>query len=341
MEMLSILLDDSPAGREIETPVDEPAANEPGDLELLARAAATLPRQPVRMIRALPATLRHIDQLPTMRTIPGAKYVSGAADWAARRATRNRDGRQLERTSVRAPRVSLGGRISAHRRFAYGSLPLATVKAVKNEVPGLTVNDVVVALCAGALRRRLAARGEVVDGPLVAMVPVTVRTGTDREYGNRISSMIVAIPTDVPDARERLERAHEVMKAAKDRHRAIPANLLQDANHTVPPALFARTARVLSMTTAAGWVDPPFNTTISNIPGSPNPLFCAGARVVSQHPVNVLIEGLGLSLTLLSYMDQLDFSLTADRELVPDVWDLKNDLEAELAELAHIVGATR
>ncbi|HEY5842951.1 MAG TPA: WS/DGAT domain-containing protein, partial [Mycobacterium sp.] len=76
-----------------------------------------------------------------------------------------------------------------------------------------------------------------------------------------------------------------------------------------------------------------------NIPGSPTPLYCAGALVVSQHPVNVLIEGLGLSITLLSYQDRLDFGLTADRELVPDVWDLKDDLEAELAELAHAVEA--
>lgn len=207
MEMLSILLDDSPTVREIEAPAEQPTTNEPGDLELLARAVAGLPRQPLRMVRALPATLRHIDQLPGMRTIPGAKYVSGVADWAARAATRNRDGRQLERTPVRAPRASISGRITAHRRFAYGSLPLGTVKTIKNSTPGLTLNDVVVALCAGALRRRLAARGDEVDGPLVAMVPFTVRTGADREYGNRISSMIVAIPTDEPDPRQRLARA--------------------------------------------------------------------------------------------------------------------------------------
>ncbi len=82
-----------------------------------------------------------------------------------------------------------------------------------------------------------------------------------------------------------------------------------------------------------------FNTTISNIPGSPKAVYCPGARVVSQHPVNVLIEGPGLSITLLSYQDRLDFGLTGDR-LVPDVWDLKNDREAELAELADAIGVT-
>lgn len=95
---------------------------------------------------------------------------------------------------------------------------------------------------------------------------VTVRT-REQQYGNQVSSMIVPIPTDEPDPRRRLERAHEVMSAAKERHRAIPAKLLSEANHTVPPALFTRTARVMSMTTGAGWIGPPFNVTISNIRG--------------------------------------------------------------------------
>jgi diacylglycerol O-acyltransferase / wax synthase len=183
----------------------------------------------------------------------------------------------------------------------------------------------------------LLARGERVDRPLVAMVPVSVRT-KDEAYGNQVSAMIVPIPTDEPDPRVRLERAHEVMASAKERHRATPAKLLREANHTVPPALFTRVARVISMTTGAGWVKPPFNVTISNIPGSPTPLYCAGARVLSQHPVNVLIEGLGLSLTLLSYQADLDFGFTADRELVPDVWELVPEMRAELDALAAEFG---
>ena len=87
------------------------------------------------------------------------------------------------------------------------------------------------------------------------------------------------------------------------------------------------------MVTGSGWIKPPFNVTISNIPGSPTTLYCAGARV-SQHPVNVLIEGLGLSLTLLSYEDHLDFGFAADRELMPDVWDRVPEMHAELDALA-------
>ncbi|GAB93408.1 WS/DGAT/MGAT family O-acyltransferase [Gordonia rhizosphera] len=346
IQLLSAIIEPTPHRRLREaTDADVPrggAGHDPSDLELLGRAVLSMPMQPVRMIKALPATLRHIDQLPTMRSLPGTGLLSGAADRAARIATRNRDGRTLERpAAAQAPKVSFGGKISPHRRFAYGSLSLPLIKAVKDANPGTTVNDVVVALSAGALRRRMTARGDDLDTALVALVPLSVRTKDSAQpntYGNQISSLMVAIPTDESDVLARLKRAGEVMRSAKERHRAIPAQLLRDANHTVPPALFARTARVISMTTAAGWINPPFNVTISNVPGSASPLYCAGAPVVSQHPVNVLLDGVGLSLTLLSYGDRLDFGFTADRELVPDVWQLVPEMEAELHELADALG---
>jgi diacylglycerol O-acyltransferase len=335
MELLGALLDTTPSPelRTLEADAQDSVGAAPSDAGLLARAIVSLPRQPARMIRGLPPMLRHIDQLPTMRSLPGAGVVAKVADRAERIATRNKDGRNLEHPHAEAPKVSFGGRISSQRRFAFGTLSLTTIKAIKNAIAGATVNDVVVAVCAGAIRRRMIARGDDVSTPLVAMVPVSVRT-SEQKYGNQVSAMMVVIPTNEPDARRRLESAHEVMRAAKERHRAIPASLLTEANHTVPPALLTRTARVISMTTGAGWIRPPFNVTISNIPGSPAPLYCAGARVLSQHPVNVLLDGLGLSITLLSYEDRLDFGLTADRELLPDVWHLADEMAQELHTLA-------
>lgn len=267
VELLTTLLDATPEVREVDIPVRPPAARIPSERELLVRAVASAPRQPVRAIRALPAILRHIDQLPTMRNLPGTGMLSAAADKAARAVTRNRDGEIVERPSVKTPKVSFGGKLSPHRRFALGALDLELLKAVKDQAPGTTLNDVVVAIVAGALRRRMEARGESTKNALVAMVPISVR---DREksqsFGNHISSLIVAIQTNEPDVRRRLELAHEVMASAKDRHRAIPATLLQDANHTVPPALLARTARTLALTTGNGWIDPPFNLTIPTFP---------------------------------------------------------------------------
>jgi diacylglycerol O-acyltransferase len=340
MEMLGAVLDLDPAGRDV-APAEATAADpSPSDASLLLRGIAALPKQPLRAIRALPATLRHIDQLPTMRHLPGASVIGSTAERAYRAAGRGRDGQVLAEPVGPAPSVSFGGPISAHRRFAFGSLSLTAVKSIKNARPGTTVNDVVIALCAGALRRRMDARGDALDEPLVALVPISVRSrDQDDRYGNYISSLIVPIPTDEDDATRRLDRAHETMLAAKERHQATPATLLTDANHTVPPALFARVARMISASTAQGWIDPPFNVTISNVPGPPIPLYLAGARVVSQHPVNLLIDGVGLSITLLSHEDRIDVGLTGDRELMPDVWDLLDDLLDELAELSAALGA--
>ena len=145
----------------------------------------------------------------------------------------------LEATTARAPRTPFNGPISSHRRFAFGQLSLDTVKELKNEY-GFTVNDVVVALCAGAVREWLLERDALPDDPLVAMVPMSVRTKEQQgTFGNRVSMMIVPIPTDEPDPRKRLQRTHELLRGAKERHRALPADLLTDATAFIPPAVAA------------------------------------------------------------------------------------------------------
>ena len=128
----------------------------------------------------------------------------------------------LEFTTRAAPRTRFNGRISPHRRFSFGQVSLDRVKAIKNEM-GVTVNDTVVAVCAGALRDWLLERDELPDEPLVAMVPVSVRTeeqvGT---FGNRVSAMFVPIPTDEADPQRRLERAHEILPAPRGATRRCP-----------------------------------------------------------------------------------------------------------------------
>jgi len=234
--------------------------------------------------------------------------------------------------SVRAPRTRLNGQVSPHRRFAFGSLSLDTVKKIKKR-HGVTVNDVVMTLCAGALRRRLTATSDLPDEPLVAMVPLSVRTpeqfGT---FGNKISMMIVPIPTDIADPAERLAAMHQTMSSAKEHHQALPATLLQDVTHFIPPALFARTTRTLFRVAAQN--TPPVNVVISNVPGAPFPLYCGGAKMENNYPVSVLFEGVGLNITVLSYQSHLDFGLIADRDMLPDAWELLADLRSSLKELA-------
>jgi WS/DGAT/MGAT family acyltransferase len=341
-EILSVLLDPSPEGRELPpAPKKRSGESVPGQREMLARGLAGIPRQPLRALGAIPRTLPNLDEVPTLRTVPGVGTIAGLSRRALALTRGSLDGGVLESPRVRAPRTIFNRRISAHRRVAFASMSLGDVKAVKDEF-GLKVNDVVVAMCAGALRSWLSERDALPTAPLLAMIPVSVRTpeqfGT---YGNRVSTMIVAIPTDEPDPRKRLERASEAMMSAKDRHKALPASLLQDANHFIPPAVFARAARVTSRLAARDPAEPPVNLVISNVPGSPTPLYCGGARLLATYPVSAILDGVGLNITVFSYLDSIDFGVVGDRDQVQDAWPLIAALRAELDELTSLLPKRR
>ncbi len=238
-----------------------------------------------------------------------------------------------QRPDLTAPKTLFNGRISPHRRFVFGQLSLADVKAVKN-AHGTTVNDVVVSICAGAVRRWLIEHDDLPDTPLVAQVPVSVRTGEQLgTYGNRILLMAAPLLTDVADPVERLQRTHEALLVMKERHRALPAELLQDANHFIPPAVFARAARLTFGFSTSRPGRPTWNLVISNVPGPQFPLYCAGARLEANYPVSVITDGMGLNITVMSYLGHMDFGIVADRDQMPDVHKLIEWLPEELASL--------
>jgi WS/DGAT/MGAT family acyltransferase len=245
----------------------------------------------------------------------------------------------VEVRASRAPRTRFNGKVSAHRRFAFGSLPLGDVKDLKNRL-GIKVNDVVVALVATALRAWLLERDELPREPLVALIPVSVRTERERgTFGNRVSGMVLPIPTDVADPRERLLHAHDVLRSAKSHSRALPASLMTDVSNFLPPALFTRASRVAFE--ISGRVRPPLNLVVSNVPGPPVPLYMGGARLLAHYPVSVVTDGVGLNVTVMSYRDQLDFGIVADRDMADDAWTLMAAMEAALDELLVAVCGRR
>jgi diacylglycerol O-acyltransferase len=336
-EILSVLLDLVPEGREIPEPDPEPDGERvPSDLEMLGRGVAALPRWPLRALRAVPSTVPHLLDVPGVGRVPGmhtfgrvASRLRGIAGAAPT------DERVLEMQTARVPRTRFNGPISAHRRYAFGSISLDTVKALKNEL-GITVNDVVVTLCATAVREWLDERGELPDDPLVSMVPVSVRAPHEvGEFGNRVSMMIVPIPTDVDDPRERLMQAHEYLRGAKERHQAIPATLLTDATAFIPPAVAAMAAR--TTLDIMGRLRPPLNLVISNVPGPRERLYCAGAQLEAHFPVSVITDGVGLNITAMSYRDHIDFGIVADRQMVGDAWPLMDGLKRACHELVEVV----
>ena len=331
-EIMGLLLDlgpDGPAppGRlEWKGGVDEV----PSRRQMLARGLLGVPKYPARVARALPTTAQNLTETP-FGNLPGAGAVEGAARTAAKLLGR---GEAPSRPKLAAPRTSFTGRVSPHRRFSFGRLSLDEVKAAKN-AHGTTVNDVVVSICAGALRRWLVAHEELPEDPLVAQVPVSVRT-TDQigTYGNRILLMAAPLFTNEADPVARLHRTHEALGDMKERHKALPAGLLQDANHFIPPAVFHRAAQLTFRLSSGNVGRPTWNCVISNVPGPQIPLYLAGARLVANYPVSVITDGMGLNFTVMSYCGMLDFGIVANRDQMPDLWNVMGWLEEELQALA-------
>jgi WS/DGAT/MGAT family acyltransferase len=284
----------------------------PTDIELLGFAMTSLARQP---LAAVQSARRTAEMLLTLRR-------------------RNREpGVNPPPAPFTAPRTSLNTSITPHRRFAYTQVSLDDVKMVKNKLGG-TVNDVVLALCSGALRTYLTESGESVDKSLVAMIPISVRSEDEKgAMGNRVSSMLVSLASDIADPVKRLCAITDGTKQAKEQDKAIGADVLTDWTEFAAPAVAARAARLYSNMRIADRHNPLFNLTISNVPGPNFPLYSAGSRMVAMYPMGPIFDGAGLNITVMSYMGNVNFGLVACRETVPRVWDIAHYLGDALEEL--------
>jgi WS/DGAT/MGAT family acyltransferase len=232
-----------------------------------------------------------------------------------------------------APRTSFNAELSAHRRFTFHSVPLDDVRLIK-KVFDVKVNDVVLALCSGTLRRYLAGRDELPDAPLIAQVPVSLRTDDDRtDVGTKVAAMFASLATDIDDPAERLLAIHASTQSAKEMQKAMAADRIMGISETAPPAMISLAAR---MYTAAGLdtrTPPIMNVIISNVPGPPFPIYCAGAKLESIYPMGPLLYGTGVNITVFSYLDHIDFGFMVDRDLVPEPWALADGVGGALDEL--------
>src|SRR4051795_9807519 len=331
-EITGMLIDLTPEIREVPPPDSnrQTAGRRPGQAEMLARAALGLPRYPLRVLRSLPTALPNLEETQ-FSAIPGAARL-GRTLGQVQRLVSGGPNRAI-RSELKTPKTSFNGQISPHRRFAFGQLDLDRVKAVKTSY-GVTVNDVVVTICAAAVRRWLLEHDELPDEPLVTQVPVSVRTTEQAgTYGNRILLLGAPLFTNIADPVERLRATQRELRVMKDRHKAMPAQLLQDVNHFVPPALFSRAARATFSLATSSVGRPQWNLVVSNVPGPQFPLYCAGARLVAHYPVSVITDGMGLNITAMSYNGHVDVGVIADRDQITDVWCLVDWLEEALGEL--------
>lgn len=344
-EMLSILLSpaDPDAGPDTWQPEQPPSSQ-----ELLAKTAVELARSPAKAIRLQVKALSELGRVTETRGFTEAanqirRGLPGPAGSLARKLLG--DERPVDQDappllpSLGGPRTPFNATISGNRRFEYRSTPLEHVKQIKTAT-GATINDVVMAVCAGALRRYLEGLDALPDRNLVAMIPVSIRTGEETEkWSNRVSAIFSELPTTVESAADRLASVHEAMVDAKGQFDLMPADTLSEMSDLAPPALAMRAARLATRTRIADRTNPPANLVISNVPGPRTPLgLPGGAPLKHYYPVSTIVDGQGVNITVQSYVDTLDFGLVACRKLMPDVDVLADLLVDEISEMAKELG---
>ncbi len=245
---------------------------------------------------------------------------------------------QLPPKIFTAPPTPFNRPLTPHRTFAVLSVGLDEVKAVKAAF-GTTINDVVLAVAAGGVRRYLSAHGSPPAGPLVGSIPVSTRAEHEKgTWGNRLAKIYVALPTDVADPVERLRAAKVAADAAKADLERTRGSRLENWIEFLPVAVLRGIFRLFAAQVRAGKSSE--NLVVSNVPGPRTPLFIGGAPLDTFFSVGPLTEGVGLNITAWSYVDRLNVSLLACREAVPDLWELTDCLHEAFEELQKSAAAT-
>jgi diacylglycerol O-acyltransferase len=230
--------------------------------------------------------------------------------------------------SFSAPPSSLNQRIGPRRRFETVLADLEHLLGVKRAF-GVKLNDVVLSVVAGGLRHLLQSRGDAVDGPLRAGVPISLRTpGEPLTLGNRIASVWAALPVEEPDPATRLARVHAEMTRLKSSDQVAGVEALLSIGEWLPPALVAQAARLLARQRA-------FNLVITNVPGPRVPLYCLGRRMTELYPLVPLGANATVAVALFSYDTTIGFGIMGDYDAAPDLALLAEGIEKEIAALVR------
>lgn len=258
------------------------------------------------------------------RILPGA--ARGVWDML-----RRNDAQEVGAIPYQAPPSMLNVSISSSRRFAAQSYSLARLKAVA-KASNATLNDIALAMCSGALREYLKAHNALPNGPLITMVPVSIRAADSPEGGNQVSVVLVNLATHILDPAKRLRAIIESTQHAKQR--------MSQMSRMEQLAYAAGALSPMFLTSQLGYdrVHPAFNLVISNVPGPTETLYWNGARLDEMYPVSIPIDGQALNITLTSYCDQMAFGYTACRRSVPSMQRLLDYTEQALVELEAAAG---
>ncbi len=301
-----------------EIPVD---TRIPSGLELMTQAAVARTLRPIALVQDIVRTGHRLINVGKIRLGTARRMAPGRAA-----------------LPLTAPRTFFNAAVTARRSVSLTAIGLDDVKRLKNAT-GTTVNDVVLAICAGALRRCLAENDELPDKPLVAVVPVSARPGMDSPKGsNQVSSIFVQVPSELPDPIERLNAVHLGMNEAKEELGVLGPDMLHNWAEHVTPTFFASAARLYTGMRLADRHPPIANLVISNVPGPDFPLYLGGAELTAGFPLGPVMDGMGINITFMSYRGVLNCGILACPESIPRLWNLTAAIPLALDELLHAAG---
>ena len=295
VEMAAALHDFSPEYSTVDAEVELEGDDKPSDLSLILRSQLNTIKQPMRMFNV------------ARSTIPN--FARAAAGLRSGKLKRVRD----------IPRTRFNGQVSPHRVFDSIAWDFEEVRAIKNSFENMTVNDVALTICGGALRKYLVAKNELPNRSLAAMAPINVRTDDQKgNHGNQVSQMTVLLRTDIEDALERLVAVNEGTRNAKELTNAVGAKAMTDLSQFIPSTISASAMKLSSSLGLANSIKPAFNCVVTNVPGLQIPMYYTGAKMIKTFGLGPVQDSLGLFHAVSSYCGQFMISVTCCREMMPD-----------------------
>ena len=311
----TIMLDPNPDGTEMPVPEERWDPDVPSPELLFVRAAGDRIRTPLRTARKAALSALTMPRETAGRVMRTAESFAG-----------------LAAGGPTAPRTFLNQEIGRDRRIAFTRTDLEDLKRARADT-GATVNDVILSVATGGLRRTFERRGEPVPERLVALVPMSIRRRDEHlELGNRVATLMVALPLSESDPAARLRRVHEETTRVKESEQARAASLVIEATGWTPPTINRVLADVLARPLT-------WNLVISNVPGPQMPFYLLGRRMLEVYPVVPLSpQNHALSIGVVSYDGGVFFGVTGDRDLLADIDEVTGDLEAALVEQLSIGG---